>query len=244
VQRGPEAIAGPRCTLWLARAVDGLPARLDVCVPAGRHPDLDGIEILRRRNLDQLRHPVLIPPRLRLEDAVLDVADRCQHPGPVIDLVLRVTQRRLSTAGRIRTRLEARRANRWRALVVDLLTDAHDGVQSPLERHYLHDIERAHGLPAGARNQRDVHGRYRDVRYVAFRLVVELDGREAHPDEARFRDRARDNRVVITGEVVLRYGWWEIVSGPCAIAVEVIAVLRRAGWTGQPRRCCPSCPVS
>jgi very-short-patch-repair endonuclease len=70
--------------------------------------------------------------------------------------------------------------------------------------------------------------------------VVELDGRDAHPDAERFRDRRRDNRVVVSGRLSLRYGWREISDDPCAVAAEVAAVLRHLGWVGE-FRMCPRC---
>lgn len=158
--------------------------------------------------------------------------------------MLRVTQRRLSTAERIAEHLLARRAHSWRGLLTDLLSDVVDGVQSPLERRYRNDVERAHGLPHGTRNRPEtVAGsrRYRDVRYEEYAVVVELDGREAHPDDERFRSRARDNRPASEGTYALRYGWREVAGAACDLAGEVATMLHRGGWTGTVRSCGPGC---
>lgn len=241
---GAEAVAGPRCSLWLHGAVTALPPVLDVCVPVGRHPKLPGVRVHRRPGLDLLRHPVLLPPRLRLEEAVLDETAEAPGPEQVVDLVLRVTQRRMTTAARLADRLAGRRAHRWRPLLTDVLSDVVDGVQSPLERRYRHDVERAHGLPAAERNLPErVNGgwRYRDARYARYGLVVELDGREAHPPDRRHADRGRDNSLALRGERTLRYGWREIACRACQVAGEVALGLRHGGWTGTPRRCGPGC---
>ncbi len=84
---------------------------------------------------------------------------------------------------------------------------------------------------------------YRDVRYPGWRVVIELDGREAHPPEALFRDMVRDNRAVIAGDRALRYGWREVVGDPCNIAHQVGEVLTLGGWTGSPRPCGAGCAV-
>ena len=42
---------------------------------------------------------------------------------------------------------------RWRGWVTAALQDAADGVHSPLERQYVHGVERAHGLPAAGAGQ-------------------------------------------------------------------------------------------
>ena len=81
------------------------------------------------------------------------------------------------------------------------------------------------------------------MRYRRYGLVVELDGTEAHPDDERFRDRARDNRLTLGSEAGLRYGWREIVVEPCGVAAEVVVMLWRGGWTGRPRPCGPGCPA-
>lgn len=130
-------------------------------------------------------------------------------------------------------------------LLREVLADIDDGVPSPLELHYRRDVERCHRLPPGARNEVEVQrlgGRwYRDVRYSAWYVIVELDGREAHPAEGAFRDMGRDNVAVADGDVVLRYGWRDIVGDPCGVAAQVGVVLALHGWTGRPQPCSASC---
>ncbi len=101
---------------------------------------------------------------------------------------------------------------------------------------YARGVEKAHGLPGGVRNLpegRAGRRRYRDVRYRRWRLVVELDGRAAHPEEDREHDDLRDNELVAQeGTRTLRYGWRSVVTRPCATAAQVAAVLGAGGWTG------------
>jgi hypothetical protein len=130
-----------------------------------------------------------------------------------------------------------------RVLLTELSTQVQDGVRSPLERRWLQDVERAHGLPVSRMNQPEPTSggtRYRDAVYEPG-LVCELDGREAHPDEARFRDRPRDNLVTVTGRTTLRYGWREVAGDPCGVAGEVAAVLERLGRSVRPHPCGPAC---
>ena len=165
----------------------------------------------------------------------------------LLDLVMRSTQRRLTTAKRLRDSLERRRRVRWRSLLLGVLADIEDGVASPLEQRYLRDVERRHHLPPGSRNLMEVRGFggrwYRDVRYQSWRVVVELDGRAAHPAEGLFRDMDRDNRAAFAGEQALRYGWREVVQDPCRVARQVGSVLAHGGWPGLPRPCGAECAV-
>ena len=54
-----------------------------------------------------------------------------------------------------------------------------------LERRYLREVERAHGLPDGVRQERQATANgtvHRDVRYPGQRTLVELDGAFGHRD--------------------------------------------------------------
>ena len=163
------------------------------------------------------------------------------------DLVLRACQRRLTTPARLAGRARARKRLRWRRLIGEVLTEARDGVQSALERRYLRDVERPHGLPRGRRNRtegRPGRRRYRDVRYLRWRLVVELDGQAAHPDDEAESDDQRDNELLAEEDTrTLRYGWRSVTGRPCATAAQVGRVLHRLGWRGTLTRCGPSCPI-
>lgn len=73
--------------------------------------------------------------------------------------------------------------------------------------------------------------------YEEFALLIELDGRIGHVEEGMWRDRKRDNAHAIVGWLTLRFGWWEVVNAPCAVATQIVAVLRARGWRGQLRGC-------
>ena len=247
---GEEAVASHRTAAWLHALVDDLPVRLDVCVPHGhRHKgSRPGVRVRQSRRYLERAHPALLPPRTRLEDTVLDMTDDTRRSDEVITLVLRACQRRLTTAARLRQAARRRSRLRWRALLRDLLADVVDGVQSALERRYRRNVELPHGLPRGARNRQEGPGRrrrYRDVRYKRWRLLVELDGRAAHPEEWQERDDIRDNAALDDdGSVTLRYGWQSVTGSPCAVAAQVARRLGRHGWPGRVRRCGPTCSAA
>ena len=163
-----------------------------------------------------------------------------------IGWILHTCGTRRTTPERLRQAMAARRRLRWRRELSAALGDAQSGVHSVLEHAYLHFVERLHGLPAGVRQWRViVQGvpSYQDVRYERYRLVVELDGRAAHPEPQRWRDIHRDNANAAEGCVTLRYSWSDVTQRPCEVAAEVGRVLRSRGWTGQPRPCGPECTV-
>jgi len=250
------ALAG-RCALAYWQIDRDWPASIEVAVPERRRVRAQhGLVVLRRVDLDLVTHPAAVPTRLRLEEALLDVVEGASQVDAVLGPVFRAVQTRRTTSQKLALALGRRRAHRWRPLLVEALAQTEEGVRSPLERRYVRDVHRRHLLPRASFNRRqrvdacpgprirsEPTARYRDVWYEEFGVLVEVDGREAHPDDVRFRDRARDNAAALTGAPTLRYGWVEIAADPCGVAAQVIAMLRLRGWTGTPRPCGPTCPV-
>ena len=246
--------AGPRAVLSHETAAElhGLlsaSARQDgpihVMVPRGNQvAAMRRVRLHYSQRLEASRHPVLLPPVTRLEDTTLDLAGAAATVTDGIGWILRACGTRRTTPDRLRQAMAARLRLRWRSELSTALGDARSGVHSALEHAYLHCVERLHGLPAGVR-QRHVIVRnvstYQDVRYERYLLIVELDGRAAHPEQERWRDIRRDNASAAAGCVTLRYSWSDVTQRPCEVAAEVGRVLRSRGWTGRPRPCGPDC---
>ena len=178
------------------------------------------------------------PPRLTVEDTVLDLAG-AGSDGDVITLVTDALRLRLTTPKRLRASLERRARHPRRRLLSELLADA-DGIESGLELAYLRDVERAHDLPRAARQGRTDLPYRTDVDYEEYGLLVELDGRRGHDGAGRFRDMNRDNRHVLSRKPTLRYGWWDVTERPCGLAFQVFVALVQRGYPlpfGRCHRC-------
>jgi hypothetical protein len=244
---GAGAVVGPPGTLWLKGLLPDLPPTIEVWVPHRRHVQgAVGLRLRRSRTLALAAHPVARPPQLRLERAVLEAVRQIPRTEQAVDLLICAVQQRRTTAERLLAELATYRAHPSRAMICDVLAEVRDGVRSQLERRWLLRVERPHDLPRGLLNVAEPTAdgvRYRDVSYPRWHLVCELDGREAHPGEQAFRDRARDNRVAVGGRYTLRYGWREVAGDPCGVALEVASVLHRNGWSGRPVACGPGCPI-
>ncbi len=243
---GPGAALSHGTALWWDGTLDAAPGRVHVSIPERRRvAPQPGLRIHRSSGLAAAVHPSRTPTRTRIEHSVLDHL-AAGDEGAVIDLLIRVTQRRLTTPERLLDTLAGRARHPHRWLIGDVLADVADGVQSPLERQYRRDVEGAHRLPSGHRNRREYDGRrskYHDVRYGGYATVVELDGRAAHRPEDAFRDLRRDNALALSGETVLRFGWRDVVTRPCLVAAQVAQALERGGWTGGGRACSDACAL-
>jgi hypothetical protein len=189
------------------------------------------------------------PPRTRVEETVLDLIQAAANFDEVCGWVTRAFARDLTDQDRLHAAMRHRPRLRWRADLHELIVAAASGDHSVLEFRYDRDVERAHGLPEPVRQApfTGPNGRRgrRDRLYRDYGVVVELDGRLAHPEENQWQDKDRDNAAAaFDGQQSLRYGWTNVRWHPCATALQVAAVLRRHGWDGWPRPCSPGCPVA
>jgi hypothetical protein len=218
---------------------------IHVMVPAGRQiAPTSGVIVHYSSLVARTRHPVLLPPRTRVEETVLDLAYSAESLDAALSWVLRGCASRRTTPDRIAAAMERRARMRWRTELGAALGLGAQGVHSLLEFRYVNRVERPHGLPAAARQYRVTRAgqrQYQDVTYQAYGVVVELDGRAAHPVELRWRDVRRDNASAAEGRVTLRYGWSDVTQRPCLVATEVGAVLSGRGWDGRLRCCGPAC---
>jgi hypothetical protein len=177
---------------------------------------------------------------------VLDLADTARTFEEALGWACAACGGRLTTPQRIAEAITQRARLRYRTALLLALGDITGGAHTILEYRYLRDVERSHGLPAAEREVRVVRsGRseYRDVLYRKYLVVVEADGRLAHPAEGQWLDVRRDNAAAADGIITLRYGWSDVTSRPCAVAAEVGAALAQRGWPGQVMRCGPSCAL-
>jgi len=243
---GADAIAGHETAAWL----DGFgewPEIVDITVPHPQRPRSRlGVRVFRTTAIDERRHPAKSPPRTRVEETVLDLAERAARLDDLVALISRVCRSRLTSPDRIRAAADRRKKLRWRGELIAILADVAAGTHALLEHRYLVRVERAHRLPRGRRQhaiRRGSRTEYKDVYYdEPYHVVVELDGPVGHSSDLdRLRDMARDNADTLDGRLVLRYGFQDVERRPCEIAAQVARALRQRGWRGRPRQCGPHC---
>jgi hypothetical protein len=244
---GPGAMLSYHTAAELAELIDRPAPVIHLTVPADRRVDkFRGVIVHRSDRIDQARHPVMTPPRTRIEETVLDLAGSATTLDDAYGWVTRAIGRRLTTQERLRDAMALRTRMRWRNALAPALTADADGVHSVLEYRYVRGVERPHALPRGirqARVRRSGRTQYRDVLYEEYDLAVELDGQAAHPGDTRWLDIRRDNAAAVDGVLTLRYGWLDVSQHPCLVAAQIVQVLRRNGYVGG-RGCSPTCPVS
>ncbi|WP_084101646.1 hypothetical protein, partial [Nocardioides luteus] len=186
------------------------------------------------------------PPRLNVEDNALLIAHEARNEIDAIAAMAQVASRTYVTAHSLRAALGRYPSLRRRRLVAGIIDDLEAGTHSVLEHGYLTKVERPHGLPAGKRQApRTGPGgnQFRDVEYLEYALVVELDGALGHEgwrDQARDADRDLDD-LASAGSVTARLRWHQVFDTPCRTAARVGRILARHGWTGSLSTCGDRC---
>lgn len=227
-------------------------SKIHISVPAGRRParmrPIPGVIVHRRRVLEPAWTAPWELPRTTVEDTVLDLVDAAATFDDAYGWVIRALTRQATTVSLLRKILANRKRIRWRTWLTEALGDAGDGLNSPLERRYAIDVERAHGLPTAVRQARFRNGSgtiYLDNLYANYGVCVELDGLAAHPPESRRKDTRRDNANLVEHDIrTLRFEWPDATERRCETAIQVARVLRKRGWSGQLKPCGLACPVA
>jgi hypothetical protein len=247
LRAGPDAAISHHTAAELHGLYDEPSGVIHVSVPVGRHiAGMPGVAIHRSGRLTQAAQTNLSPPRTRIEETVLDLADHAGSFDDAFNIAAAACQRRLTTPGRLRAAMTRRGKMRWRADLMMALAEIGAGAHSLLEFRYVRRVEAPHKLPRAVRQAEVVVGGqkyYLDNLYDEYCLGVELDGLQAHPDDRRWLDVRRDNATASLGIQILRYGWADVNVRQCAVAIEVGAGLGARGWTGKLRPCGPHCPV-
>jgi very-short-patch-repair endonuclease len=245
---GPGAVLSHETAADLHRLSDRPADAIHLTVPVQRRVTaVDGVVIHRSARAVEAAEGYTNPPRTTVEETVLDLTQTARTFDDVCGWVTRAFARDLTDEARLEKAMEQRTMLRWRADLHELVVAASGGDHSVLEFRYHRDVERAHRLPEPDRQVPFTgpggrRGR-RDRVYQEYGVVVELDGRLAHPEEDQWRDKTRDNAAAVDGQQTLRYGWTQVKWHACATAAEVAKILRRHGWDGWPRPCSPACPV-
>lgn len=189
-----------------------------------------------------------LPSRVGPEDAVLEAC--AESPlRRVPDLLHAAILTRTSSPQRLREHAVELRNLRHRSLILKLLPNLEGGIESTLESHFLHQVQRPHLLPEGIRQVSVSEGTRSDVVLPEYKLIIELDGRRGHEGPGKWRDARRDNRHLLAGFATLRFGWHDVVLEPCVVAGVVAEALLQRGWSGlrgkgEIRRCGRRCTVA
>jgi predicted transcriptional regulator of viral defense system len=250
---GPGALLSHETAAELHGFAEGVSQKIHVSVRVDRDPGrtfpIRGVVIHRCRALrpDRIQAPWIVP-RTGVEDTVLDLVNVAKSFDTAYAWICRGTADSLTIPSSLRKAMTSRPRLRWRTWLAEALADAESGINSALERRYVRDVERSHGLPPALRQARqhtDDKIMYLDNLYEDYQLCVELDGVTYHSRANRWKDIDRDNaNIAATNTRTMRFGWVASTGKRCWTAQMVANALRQNGWRGTPHPCRPGCPVT
>jgi hypothetical protein len=253
LRAGADAVLSHETAAEVYGLADGRSRLIHLTVPHGSNPErcgrIPGVAVHRSRSLPRARHPVLTPPRTRVEETVLDLIECARTPDDAYDWICRAIGRRLTTAARLLTALRARPRFRWRQQIELALGYAEGGALSCLEVRYRRGVEQPHGIPTAERQvqvRQATGNRYLDNLYQEHRACVEIDGAAAHPEDEQWRDKNRDRWNSVHEKIeTIRVGVVDLWTqqAQCETAADVAKWLTGRGpAVGHP---CPrpDCPV-
>lgn len=242
---------GPPCVLAgsSAGAAWGLASRdvnrFTIVVPYSRRGlSRPKISVVRSRAFSERAHETEWPHRTSAEHTIFDLA--LEHgPDRVIALMAKGCQLRIVTETSLAAALVQRRGQPHRDIIREALGLVGDGAESAAEVRHIRDVERAHGLPIGLRQEPAPGSRKRDSSYAEVRVIVEIDGRLGHEGwVARQKEGKRDRKAATDGWLTVRGGWTDVAVEPCDFASDLDSIFRSRGWPGQATACDrPTCAV-
>lgn len=163
--------------------------------------------------------------------AVLAAAE-CDNPRHGCGLLAAVVQQRLTSAGAVIRAVEAAPRIRHRALFLAAARDIAGGAEALSEIDFARLCRRA-GLPSPNRQRvrRDRYGRrrYLDAEWElrnGRRVVVEVDGAVHLNWRIRAADELRQNELVLTGDLVLRFPSVTVRCEPALVIDQLTRALR------------------
>jgi hypothetical protein len=249
---GEGAVLSHESAAELQGLVDQPADVIHVTVPASRRvTPVSGLVIHVSDLPERLaEYPVGEVPMTLVADTVIDLAEACISVDDVYGWVGRAFGRKEVVVDVVSmlAAVALRKKLRWRVELSEAIVAAAGGAHSALELLWEKNVEQRHGLPVSRKQVpfTSENGQlgFRDREYVAWGVIIELDGKKSHPNERRGQDHARDRQATVGSKETMRYGWKDVRYEACKSAVALIRVLWRRGWRGRPRPCSASCPVA
>jgi len=165
----------------------------------------------------------------------VDIAGWSRQPLRACAVLAAGVQQRLVRPSTLELAVHEAGPLRHRKLLLLALADIAGGSESFAEIDAVRLCRRA-GLPPPTRQafRRDRSGRrrYLDLYWPEYGLIVEIDG-GLHRDAQRWWDDLdRQNEMVLSGELLLRFPTVLVRACPHHVAAQIAAGLRRGGWRG------------
>ena len=140
------------------RPGDKIHVTVPLSVTPTRWSELRGVVVHRSANWRYDPQPWWNLPRTPVSETVLDLVTSARTLDDAYAWLSRAITQGKASPAMIADAFAARKKKVRRAWLADALTDISDGIHFPLERRWVRDVERAHGLPRASRQARRAGG--------------------------------------------------------------------------------------
>jgi predicted transcriptional regulator of viral defense system/very-short-patch-repair endonuclease len=237
---GPGAVLSHRDAAALHALRPSNRPRIELSTPRERKPTAK-LDVHARRALaaDDVTAVDGIPVTT-VARALVDLAEVLSHQALMKALGKAERQGKLDVVGieQALARVRGRRGGsgaKLRAALAELAAAGTTMTRSALEDRFLCLLD-AHDLPRPATN-RHIAGYEGDAVWTTARLVVELDGWDAHKTRRAFQhDRAKGNAIQAAGYVLLRFTHDDVARRPNEVAAQIAARLSPTSGSARPPR--------
>ncbi len=176
------------------------------------------------------------PPRTTIARSLVDAAGWARTDNDARALLARAFQQQLVVAGEVEQILARMPTAPRRGLIAETAARAAAGAHGLTELDLLR-LCRRHRLPAPEhqvrRTDRAGRVRYLDAYWRRWRLHAEVDGGWHTDVAAWWADMRRQNDLSVAGDRILRFPGWAVRHDAAAVAAQIRAALRAAGWPGR-----------
>lgn len=234
---GPTAVLAGSTALQ-ANGLQGITDdSLHVAAPKSSRPRrVSGVVVHETRRLRDEDVVATGLPRMRTAPAAVLAALWAVSDRQAALYLVAPVQQRMTTAAEVVASVSRITRHRRRQLLVAVAHDLACGAESLGELDFAR-LCRAAGLPEPSRQRivRTPRGRfYLDVAWDDWRLAVEIDGAAHMEVSAWLADSWRQNEVVLSGRVVLRFPLVAVRLDPSRVVEQTRSALIRQGWRPQP----------
>lgn len=185
-----------------------------------------------RRLADRLVHPVRVPRRLLLPEALVDSASGALSDDRARLLLIAAVQQRLLRAADLRDVVSRRPRLPRRVVIGEAIDDVEGGVHSLPERHWSRAVRR-HRLPEPTRQQRVRRADgawYLDADFQPYGVGVEVNGTQHQVARAVVDDDHRRNVLGTGGRLMITIGSHVVRHRPGVAVIATAAALMSRGW--------------
>lgn len=161
LRAGAGARLAGKAAAFVGGLIDEEPESIDILHPHGLYRPRTQQWVFHQERDGRRLESIGSLPRTRIEDTVLDLASTPlggKRRGDPLHWMTIAIERRLTTTSRLLGVLQQRKRVADRQEFLEILQCVEDGIESPLEYHYLHDVERASRKAGDNRRIRSTNG--------------------------------------------------------------------------------------